>query len=102
MSEKPQWTPGPWFVDPVFRSEWIDGADGKTVADCRAFSFRTIEENRANAHLIAAAPEMYEALKRQQANIRRWLETGVAADPEESKSISDQIDAALAKAEDRT
>lgn len=49
--------------------------------------------------LFAAAPEMYEALSRQAGNIRRWLETGVPASPDESRSISEQIDAALAKAE---
>jgi hypothetical protein len=54
---------------------------------------------QANTDLIVAAPEMYAALKRQQDNIRRWLATGVPATEEESKQISDQIDAAIAKAE---
>lgn len=35
------------------------------------------------------------ALERQRANIEHWLETGEAAGPEESKSIYDQICAAL-------
>lgn len=56
-------------------------------------------ECEANARLIAAAPDLLAALKRQQANISRWRETGAPATPEESKSISGQIDAAIAKAE---
>lgn len=42
-----------------------------------------------------AAPAMYAALKRQHENIQRWLETGEPASAEESKSIADQIAAAL-------
>jgi hypothetical protein len=45
---------------------------------------------------------MLAALKRQQANIRRWMDTGVPADAEESRSISKQIDKAIEVAEDRT
>lgn len=66
-------------------------------ADYAAFN----AECGANANLIAAAPDLLAALKRQQANISHWLETGIPATPEESKSISGQIDAAIAKAEGR-
>lgn len=38
---------------------------------------------------------MREALERQRTNIEHWIETGKAASPEESKSIYDQICAAL-------
>lgn len=41
------------------------------------------------------------ALRRQRDNIKRWLATGIPAGSEESKSISEQIDAAIAKAEGR-
>jgi hypothetical protein len=54
-----------------------------------------------NAKLIAAAPDLLSACKRQIANIERWLETGAPASPEESKSIYDQMVAAVAKAEGR-
>lgn len=37
------------------------------------------------------------ALERQRTNIEHWLETGEAASREESKSIYDQICAALVK-----
>jgi hypothetical protein len=42
---------------------------------------------------------MLAALRRQQANIRRWLDTGIPADAEESRSISEQIDKAIELAE---
>lgn len=38
------------------------------------------------------------AIERQVENIERWLETGVAASPEESKSIYDQLKTALKRA----
>lgn len=38
------------------------------------------------------------ALERQVANIERWLETDEPADPVESKSIYDQMVAAIKKA----
>jgi hypothetical protein len=90
-------TPGPWFysfesVDP----EWaiVITVGGTVIANVNAD-----HRQQANTDLIVAAPEMYAALKRQQDNIRRWLATGVPATEEESKQISDQIDAAIAKAE---
>lgn len=46
--------------------------------------------------LQARVRELEEALQRQKANIEHWLDTGEAAGPEESKSIYDQICAALA------
>ena len=42
---------------------------------------------------------MLAALKRQQANIRQWLETGIPADADESRSIAEQFDAAIKAAE---
>jgi hypothetical protein len=72
MSTKTKWTPGPWQVTQcrnglpyvnVFR---VSGpADG--TAPCTILvetKYETMGANRANACLIAAAPEMYEALER--------------------------------------
>ncbi|MFD2234792.1 hypothetical protein [Phaeospirillum tilakii] len=50
------------------------------------------------AHLRADKAKLAEAVERQVANIERWLETGEAADADESKSIYDQLVAALAAA----
>lgn len=68
MSET-KFTPGPW----VFReltSEPVDGLgyierekhDGKEIAHHGDMG-RSRDENRANGNLIAAAPELYEALQ---------------------------------------
>jgi hypothetical protein len=58
-------TPGPWYqssahVPTVHYDEVADGA-GVLVADCWT-SDRAAEERDANARLIAAAPELLEAL----------------------------------------
>jgi hypothetical protein len=45
--------------------------------------------------LQARVRELEGALHRQKANIEHWLDTGEAAGPEESRSIYDQICAAL-------
>lgn len=47
--------------------------------------------DEANARIMAAAPVMLAALKRQHENIQRWLSTGEAAGPEESREIAEQI-----------
>ena len=52
-------TPGPWAVK---AEEFIDGADGSPVARVYSRQTRAAEDLKANADLIAAAPEMLEAL----------------------------------------
>ena len=58
-----QHTPGPWEAD----DEDIFGQDNKLVAriayECNAHSLLTPEDH-ANARLIAAAPQLLEALER--------------------------------------
>ena len=53
-------TPGPWATDPEVGHEMVLGSDGKMVADCSIFARRKNEvaTNRANARLIAAAPDL--------------------------------------------
>jgi hypothetical protein len=55
-----RFTPGPWEAEPqTGRGAWIKGSDGEWAAlSCGD----TDERGRANAHLIAAAPDLYEAL----------------------------------------
>ena len=60
-------TPGPWATDPEYNHEQVIGPDGITVADCLIIALDSgpsRETIQANAHLIAAAPEMLKALLR--------------------------------------
>ena len=58
-------SPAPWRVSDA-QHYWIDDTNGKVV--CDGLTFRGNDENadaeeRANARLIAAAPEMYDMLQ---------------------------------------
>ena len=65
-------TPGPWFVS--MKPDWDeDGGMGPAVYDCDGGVFAVVDDEpetiarpfyEADAHLIAAAPEMLEALER--------------------------------------
>jgi hypothetical protein len=60
-----QRTPGPWHIGVRQPSsdKFIYGKDGTEVADCDSrTNFK--EENLANAHLIASAPELLDFVKR--------------------------------------
>ena len=65
MSEK-KWTPGPWMVR---TTEGPNAGDGFDVLGSCVSSLTWIEPDdnqdhaQANAHLIAAAPDLYEALE---------------------------------------
>ncbi len=50
-----EYTKGKWKVDPDF--EWVMDEEGRIVANCTGHM-----DAKANAHLIAAAPDLYEAL----------------------------------------
>lgn len=69
MSREKKFTPGPWSYDGVL---YIRGPNGEMVADfveddeCSLARIRGTGANlpqEANAHLIAAAPELLEALE---------------------------------------
>jgi len=55
-------TKGEWKVS----DNWNVTTDNRLIVSCGGFSdgtHETHDENIANAHLISAAPDMYEALK---------------------------------------
>lgn len=60
-TDKPAWTEGPWTIVPRNRlSQMIgsnSGNNGIWVAEAKG------GDSEANAHLIAAAPDLYEALE---------------------------------------
>lgn len=83
---KTKFTPGPWFVDADFyvyggdgrknQGEYFDGVEFPLVCDVESDS-RDRTENKANAALIAAAPEMYEFIRwirsvQGQCAIMKW------------------------------
>lgn len=100
-----KFTPGPWVVenpvgeevgltivqDGLKPGEWTflalvakqDEADGRRISS---------REQRANAHLIAVAPELFEKL----AKIRGWI--NVDAEGPWGKRFYAEVDALLAKA----
>jgi hypothetical protein len=58
-------TPGPWTAEGE-NNCWVDGcnAEGQTALVAKvSFGSPATQEQRANARLIAAAPELLEALK---------------------------------------
>lgn len=60
------WTPGPWAVNPKAATNVEAG--GRGVSACGGYFDNTSDgayavENEANARLIAAAPDMAEALR---------------------------------------
>lgn len=64
------WTPGPWLAD---------GRDVTSVTGSRIATVANKPVTEANAHLIAAAPELYEALELAKATIREWHGLGMLA-----------------------
>lgn len=54
-----KYTPGPWMV----RSTGCVGTDDMMVASVYPMEDQNLEEHDANARLIAAAPELLEALR---------------------------------------
>lgn len=70
--------------------------DGVIIADCRTSN--NLNEMEANAHLIEAAPEMYQALKFAMPYIAKMVADNVntAIPP---KQALERVEKALAKAE---
>lgn len=84
-------TPGPWSLAEADSTIPIRDAEGHTVA-----SIRYRERDFSDACLIAAAPDMYEALSR----LLGYAEDA-AAERDERPGAIDAARAALAKAEGR-
>jgi len=99
--EIPQWARGPWFAD-VSKGYPIVRAPTGQIAHCGTFRSVAGEEGfreqAANARLISAAPELFEALAKAREFIRNFT-------PREdhlgdcAKDAAITADAALAKAQ---
>ena len=71
MTDQPKWTKGPWRYDrtngsPTTGEHMIAGAKPGYLAEVRDCGSGDV---RANAHLIAAAPDLYAALVHAQQNM---------------------------------
>lgn len=69
INSQTQHTPGPWTTDSINQTTiWSSSGDG-LIADCAEFlGFANaralpVQKRQANARLVAAAPELYEALR---------------------------------------
>ena len=98
MSE-PKWTPGQWRATTRQGSwDWVVYTeDDPNIEICQTFHDGTDEneEGEANAHLIAAAPELYEALLK----CLMLLEDYGAGEPDScARELFDEVCAVLAKA----
>ncbi len=92
MTDQPKWTPGPWAVERNKRTwGWVDvvgpslGVGGPTQATDLTLADEV--KRIAEAHLIAAAPDLYAALEMA----KLWLDFDGRFDMQ-------GINAALAKA----
>lgn len=101
MAQKAGHTPGPWGVayldsngQAVVKAEHIE------IATCWHHCVESIEkEMHANARLIAAAPDLLEALREAQTLAKLALTlTGCRSDDEYVAHVQQKIDAALTKA----
>lgn len=72
-SATPAHTPGPWHVNPEGSKRdviagGVDPRRARLVADCRTHATANTAEEQANARLIAAAPDMLQALREVAGN----------------------------------
>jgi hypothetical protein len=94
-------TPGPWFFDEVHsasqpRAQYEVRNEKRAVANC----FELTEENRANARLIAAAPDLFAAARSMAAIDDGWLASAHERLLREAiKEIRNEARSAIAKAE---
>ena len=102
MTEQPKWTPGPWAVERNKRTwGWVDvvgpslGVGGPTQATDLTLADEV--KRIAEAHLIAAAPDLYAALEKALNFI-----TNTESEMGETLPCGDAARAALAKARGET
>ena len=99
MTETVNHTPGPWSYGGSVEQVWggVIESCGYHVASAHG---KNDDECKANAHLIAAAPEMLEALKAAIANSDANI--GPYGRTSEAQAVYDQVSDAIDKAEGRS
>lgn len=106
-------TPGPWVVNnfepTTYGADWVDGPDRRVIADCSHIVARgphgysldvDPDEIAANAHLIAAAPDLLSACKMALVSLReRKSFIDMPERRGDTEFVREQLRAAVAKAE---
>lgn len=92
-----QFTPGEWHANDNQIYPVTGSGDGATIAYC--YPQKNDEEQKANAKLIAASPDMLAALNAiSEACLCIPKETFTAAGLSNFKEILSQVDSAISKA----
>lgn len=94
MTER-KWTAGPWEVRYSGGETQLTMGDGK-IHMCDMTYYPWVPENLADWHLIAAAPDLYEALSECKSWIEKMHPEGSFAP--KINAIMEKYDTALAKA----
>ena len=91
-----KYTPGPWTANgaDLAKPYYINGPTGEVIVNGSNEEYGVI--GRANAHLIAAAPELLEAL--QGLVNARWMATIDWAPTKDYEVFMDKANEAIAKA----
>ena len=102
------WTPGPWRVSSesprIIKKDYRSiGSDAgfliaSTMGHDNSGFYASEQEADANAHLITAAPDLYEALAESLADYDNWVSDEDNYPNEHFVAWSDKARAALAKA----
>ncbi|MES2626045.1 MAG: hypothetical protein V4628_12255 [Pseudomonadota bacterium] len=95
-----KFTPGPWETskridDRMVSTSELEIADVSMVDPCEKRGFKFSEQSKANAQLVAAAPDLYAALERMA---RLHRHDGCLCQPINRTCAPCQADEALAKA----
>lgn len=104
-----KWTPGPWHVSlgETYKVKEADGSSLAMVMHVHLSGRRSPAQVVANANLIAAAPDLYEALRKAEEFIVNGIEFGFirmpdASTPDSAHATLPAIRVALAKARGET
>ena len=91
-NQNTQHTPGPWHVGTRTGQRYVYGPLGEEVAGPSTFTSGH-EETRANARLIASAPDLLAALYTSKMALLSCMHANVLVD-----TAFDQVNAAIARA----
>jgi hypothetical protein len=98
-------TPGPWAVsESSTRTVWKDGISPDQnfmIASCKCYPAKVLtqKEERANARLIASAPDLLNACRDMREDARLYLSGDLEPSIRGWKDTIDYLDGVIAKAE---